>query len=186
LATVVALSASRGAPWLPELPAARGLTLDEEERKLIGLMRRLSPPLSREVVEGLGPTDPRWVRVIEAALADRKLAVVGNWFIALGGRDIGGPWRKNLSEEQYGRIEARARVLEMVGCWRGGGRDQPPAGTGVDLRMKVGADGIVKEAFFMRFEPAKPEVERCMIQVAKRWFFWPSFRVVKMRVRLGF
>jgi hypothetical protein len=65
-------------------------------------------------------------------------------------------------------------------------REQPPAGTGVDLRMVVAADGKVKDAFLIRFEPRVAGVETCVLDVARRWFFWPSFRATKLRVRLAF
>jgi hypothetical protein len=158
--------------------------LDPEDQKLVRDLRWMRPPPPAELLDRYPPADVRWMPVIEKALADRQLAVVGGWFIPLAQEEA--PRRRNPTEADYARLEARARVRKMVDCWRTPARDRPPPGTGVDLRIVIAADGKVTDSFFMRFEPRDATVEACVLAVAKQWFFWPAFRATKLRVRLAF
>jgi hypothetical protein len=179
--TALARPQTGPAGW--DLPAFnKPSALDWEEQQLVRDLRWIRPPLPPELLERYPRADPRWVSVIDKALAERHLAVIGGQFIPL---DRPVPVRKHPSEGDFARIEARTRVLEMVECWKRPSAD-PPAGTSVDLRMLVAADGKVKESFLMRFEPRNAEVEGCVLGVAKKWFFWPSFRTMRVRVRLAF
>lgn len=134
--------------------------------------------------------DPRWTEAVDAVLAEtRKVAVEGSIDGASGGTLLQLPTsaiREPDGQRRTPRDEATARLGDMAECYRQAlGRRAAPR-TGVDLRMKVGTDGVVREAHLLRFEPSLSQVEDCIVQAARVWQFPKSFRQQAVRVRFAF
>jgi hypothetical protein len=136
--------------------------------------------------------DPRWTEAVDAMLAETRMVDIrGSIDGASGGTMLPLPVEKSTArpvtaDTNGPRLEATARLREMVACYRRALDHRPASRTGVELRMKVTIDGAVKDAMLTRFEPRMPEAETCVLQAARNWGFPKSFREQNVRVRFAF
>jgi hypothetical protein len=136
--------------------------------------------------------DARWTDAVDAMLAETRMVnIEGSIDGASGGTMLRLPVEKAsarpvTTDTNGPRLEATARLGEMVECYRRALGHRPAHRTGVELRMAVTIDGSVKEAMLTRFEPRLADAETCIVQAARTWAFPRSFREQKVRIRFAF
>jgi hypothetical protein len=209
LSAVLVVASSAGASRLGELPppAAKGApTLSDTDVRLLGQLERRGY-LQAQLTGRFQKRDHRWVEVIDAVLADRRLGwlevptgagitlfLLPTQFSPDAASEVSrrslapAPPGSNAAKSQVERMardrEARQRLASVTGCYeRAVGFARAPR-VSVAVRLKIQPTGQVDKVV-VDAHPRMPEAEACVVGVTMTWSFPTSWRDASAAVRFA-